>query len=71
MEGTGKVPNYRRFLQNAFNKTALAQFVYNYVMEKGPEVLSEGQSVVLAGGLPDGKKELVTQKSGVAEDIQL
>ena len=55
IQGECQVPNYRKFLRNSTNKAVLAEFLCNYLTEKGPSVLKDGQSIALAGGFNDGQ----------------
>ena len=68
---SGNVPNYRRFLQNLENKAAPCHFVSNYLTEKGSILLHEGKSLIVAGGLPKGKKVIVINSTGIKESQEL
>ena len=54
IQGGQNVPNYRKFLQNASNKSALAEFISRYIVVNGPDILHADQSITLAGGFKDG-----------------
>ena len=65
VKGSGK------FLQNLENKAALGQFGTTYRTEKVQDYLPKGKSVVVAGGLSDGKKVVVINNLGTTEDKEL
>ena len=71
IQGSNKVPNYRNFLKSYKNKATLVEFLCNYIMLNGPAMLEDGQSIILAGGLKDGKDVKVVQHSGVTDSPEL
>ena len=59
ISGRRRVPNYRKFMKNATNKSALAEFVSVYLTDTVPQILEEHQWLMLAGGFtkwPVGKR---------------
>ena len=52
--GRRRVPNYRKFMKNITNKSALAEFICIYLTETAPHILKEHQWITLAGGFNDG-----------------
>ena len=50
ISGRRRVPNYRGFMKNATNKSALAEFICVYLTDSAPHILKEHQWLMLAGG---------------------
>jgi len=67
VSGKRRVPNYRKFLKNASNKSALVEFicVHVYLTQTAPLILKEQQSITLAGGFEDGQVVKVLDHTGV------
>ena len=54
ISGRHRVPNYRKVMKNATNKSALAEFVCVYLTDSAPQILKEHQWLMLAGGFTNG-----------------
>ena len=54
ISGRRRVPNYRKFMKNATNKSALAEFICVYLTDSAPQILKEHQWLMLAGGFTNG-----------------
>ena len=65
------MPNYRKFMLNAENKAALAAFVSEYFVLKGPSILVDGQIIVLAGGFKVGQMVKKVTKASVTNLTEL
>ena len=49
-----RVPNYRKVMKNATNKSALAEFICVYLTDSAPQILKEHQWLMLAGVFTNG-----------------
>ena len=58
-------------MTNATNKSALAEFVCEYLTQTAPQLLKEHQSFTLAGGFADGQLVKVIQHTDVQENPEL
>jgi len=67
IDGQRTVPNYRKFLKNTTNKSALADFLCSYLTVAAQLQLEENQSVTLAGGFNDGLLVKVVDHRGIRE----
>ena len=54
ISGRRRVPNYRKVMKNATNKSALAEFICVYLTDPAPQILKEHQWLMLAGGFTNG-----------------
>ena len=54
ISGRRRVPNYRKVMKNATNKSALAEFICVYLTDSAPQILKEHQWLMLAGGFTNG-----------------
>ena len=54
ISGRRRVPNYRKLIKNATNKSALASFICVYLTDSAPQILKEHQWLMLAGGFSNG-----------------
>jgi hypothetical protein len=67
VSGPRVVPNYKRFMSNAANKTSLVEFISTYVAANAPTILPEDTSIVLAGRCIDGRTVQMITNAGVEE----
>ena len=67
ISGRRRVPNYRKFMNNATNKSALAEFICVYLTDTAPQILKEHQWLMLAGGFTNGQLVKVVEHTGVRE----
>ena len=65
--GRRRVPNYRKFMKNATNKSALAEFICIYLTDTAPQILKEHKWLMLAGGFTNGQLVKVVEHTGVRE----
>ena len=65
--GARTVPNYRNYLKVPGNKSALANFISDYLEINTPAKLQEGKSLILSGGYNDGKLVKVITATGVTD----
>ena len=54
ISGRRRVPNYRKVMKNATNKSAPAEFICVYLTDSAPQILKEHQWLMLAGGFTNG-----------------
>ena len=54
ISGRRRVPNYRKCMKNATNKSALAEFICVYLTDSAPQILKEHQWLMLARGFTNG-----------------
>ena len=71
ISGRRRVPNYRKFMKNATNKSALAEFICVYLTDTAPQILKEHQWLMLAGGFTNGQLVKVVEQTGVRERPEL
>ena len=71
ISGRRRVPNYRKFMKNATNKSALAEFICVYLTDTAPQILKEHQWLMLAGGFTNGQLVKVVEHTGVRERPEL
>lgn len=71
INGQRTVPNYRKFLKNATNKSELTDFLCIYLSEHVQSQLRENESVTLAGGFTDGLLVILVDQRGVREVPEL
>ena len=71
ISGRRRVPNYRKFMKNATNKSALAEFICVYLTDTAPQILKEQQWLMLAGGFTNGQLVKVVEHTGVRERPEL
>lgn len=71
INGSRKVPNYRKFMKNTTNKAALVEFLCIFITLRAPHLLLEHQSITLAGGFQDGQIVKVVKKTGITDIPEL
>ena len=71
ISGRRRVPNYRQFMKNATEKSALAEFICAYLTDTAPQILKEHQWLMLAGGFTNGQLVKVVEHTGVRERPEL
>ena len=54
IQGRRQVPNYRQFLKSGGNKSSLANFISQHILDNYEQLPNE-KSIILAGGFGDGK----------------
>ena len=71
ISGRRRVPNYRTFMKNATQKSALAEFICAHLTDTAPQLLKEHQWLMLAGGFTNGQLSKVVEHTGVRERPEL
>ena len=71
ISGRRRVPNYRTFMKNATNKSALTEFICVYLTDTAPQILKEHQWLMLAGVFTNGQLVKVVEHTGVRERPEL
>ena len=71
ISGRRMIPNYRTFMKNATNKSALAEFICVYLTYTAPQILKEHQWLMLAGGFTNDQLVKVVEHTGVRERPEL
>lgn len=59
------------FLRNSGNKAALAEFISNHIVETAPQLLEQGQNILLAGGFQDGTHVKRVNSQGSTNEEEL